>query len=112
MVLFKPDNPELKNLCNEIKKLPHDGSSRLMAKARGLDIVEVAWEDTARNKNSAVGPNISDLTLLVADVRMPLFRYPNFTDHSWDVPMENVSRFHSFFYCFLYGCFLASQYSL
>jgi hypothetical protein len=109
MVVTQPYNNQLKTLCEEIKKLPRDGSSRLMAKARGLDIVEVAWEDTARTKNSALGPNISDLTLLVADVRMPLFRYPNFTDYSWDVPMDKVSNNHFFCYCYLYDCLLGQH---
>ncbi|KAG2188314.1 hypothetical protein INT44_001067 [Umbelopsis vinacea] len=91
MVVNQPpfDN-RLKALCEEIKKIPRDNASRLLAQARGLDIVEVAWEDTARTKYSVYGPNISDLTLLVADVRMPLFRHPNFADYSWDVPMDKI----------------------
>ncbi|GAB5587354.1 hypothetical protein Unana1_02254 [Umbelopsis nana] len=80
----------VQTLCNEIKKLPRDAASRSLVQAKGLDIVEVAWEDTARYKNSSVGPNISDMTLLVSGVRMPLFRHPNFTDFTWDVPMDQI----------------------
>ncbi|KAI8583213.1 hypothetical protein K450DRAFT_297406 [Umbelopsis ramanniana AG] len=90
MVVTQPHDSQLKVLCEVIKKIPRDQASRLLAKARGLDIVEVAWEDTARTKNSVYGPNISDLTLLVAEVRMPLFRHPNFADYSWDVPMDKI----------------------
>jgi hypothetical protein len=81
----------LQQLCSQIQQLPRDATSRNLAKERGLDIVEVAWEDTARNKFSSYGPNISDLTLLVSGVRMPLFRPPNYTDFTWDVAMDQVS---------------------
>ncbi|ETO32869.1 hypothetical protein RFI_04247, partial [Reticulomyxa filosa] len=56
----------------------------------GLDIVNVSWEDTARNKKSSWGPNISDMTLQVGKARMPVIRYPNFSDKTWDVRMEKI----------------------
>src|SRR5207247_2040481 len=62
---------------------------------RGLSVVNVTWEDTGRLQGSAVGPNISDLTLQVrfknareADEQtalMPVIRLPNFTDRSGDL---------------------------
>ncbi|MBI9106389.1 MAG: hypothetical protein JEZ04_06540 [Spirochaetales bacterium] len=62
----------------------------------GLDIVNVTWEDTGRFHNSAVGPNISDMTIQVGlqDRRdpdyfevtaMPVIRYPNYDDLSTDL---------------------------
>ena len=65
------------------------------AQRRGLSVVNVMWEDTGRAEGSALGPNISDLTLQVrrreADGRfvsalMPVIRFPNFTDRTGDVP--------------------------
>src|SRR5437764_7020913 len=43
----------------------HDGEARRLAGARGLHVLNVTWEDTARFQNSAVGPNISDVTIQV-----------------------------------------------
>ena len=66
------------------------------AKRRGLNVVNVMWEDTGRAKGSSLGPNISDLTLQVryrqpgADrersALMPVLRFPNFSDRTGDVP--------------------------
>lgn len=64
---------------------------------RRLDLVNVTWEDTGRAQGSALGPNISDLTLQVRrkDERgqfhaavMPVIRFPNFTDRTGDVPAD------------------------
>jgi len=64
---------------------------------KGLDIVNVAWEDTGRAVGSAFGPNITDLTLEVrrqkpsgewVDELMPVVRYPNFGDRTADVPAD------------------------
>ncbi|MDI3289043.1 hypothetical protein [Polyangium sp. 15x6] len=65
--------------------------------ARGLRLVDVAWEDTGRAVGSSLGPNISDLTLEIrrrrttgewADALMPVVRYPNFSDRTADVPSD------------------------
>lgn len=64
------------------------------ARRRGLDVVNVMWEDTGRAEGSALGPNISDLTLQVRhqeepgrwrSALMPVLRFPNFTDRTGDV---------------------------
>ncbi len=39
--------------------------TRALVQKYGLDIVNLTWEDTGRYKNSAVGPNISDMTIQV-----------------------------------------------
>ncbi|ETO30462.1 hypothetical protein RFI_06655 [Reticulomyxa filosa] len=36
------------------------------------------------------GPNISDMTLQVDKTRMPVIRYSNFSDKTWDVRMEKI----------------------
>jgi len=68
---------------------------RRLAKEHGLDIVNLTWEDTGRFKGSAVGPNISDMTIQVRDDRgrpscMPVIRYPNFTDKTADVALDEI----------------------
>ncbi len=66
-----------------------------LAKKHGLHVLDVTWEDTARFDDSAVGPNISDMTIQVQhqipgreDYElscMPVIRYPNFSDISGDI---------------------------
>jgi hypothetical protein len=66
-----------------------------LVKKHGLQVLDVTWEDTARFDDSAVGPNISDMTIQVqhqlpgreecALSCMPVIRYPNFTDISCDI---------------------------
>jgi hypothetical protein len=74
----------------------NDPEIREGATRRGLDIVNVAWEDTGRAQGSSLGPNISDLTLQVRyrqseqdaeqTALMPVIRFPNFLDRTGDVP--------------------------
>lgn len=65
----------------------------------GLNVLQVAWEDTGRWQHSAVGPNISDLTIqLLGGPRlqrrtshgwcMPVIRTPNFADVTADLAIE------------------------
>jgi hypothetical protein len=72
-----------------------DAQTRALVQKYGLDIVNITWEDTGRYKNSAVGPNISDMTIQVGfedptteefEVTcMPVIRYPNFRDLTCDL---------------------------
>jgi len=76
-----------------------DTDAQQLADRFGLDILNVTWEDTGRFYDSAVGPNISDMTIQVEqhnpirDERylslMPVIRHPNFTDESADVDIDN-----------------------
>lgn len=61
-----------------------------LLQAYGLKAHSVTWEDTARDKNSCVGPNISDMTLIVKNNRMlmPIIRKPNFSDVTHDTPID------------------------
>jgi len=66
------------------------------ARRRGLDVLNVSWEDTGRAEGSSLGPNISDLTLQVRykddagvhSALMPVLRFPNFSDRTGDVPTD------------------------
>lgn len=72
-----------------------DREARDLAARHGLQVLNVTWEDTGRYKGSAVGPNISDMTIQVQvlDPRtekaqlycMPVIRFPNFSDRSADL---------------------------
>jgi hypothetical protein len=72
-----------------------DKTVQRLAKKHGLHVLDVTWEDTARFDDSAVGPNISDMTIQVQHQTsgrddyelscMPVIRYPNFTDLSGDI---------------------------
>ncbi|MEL6321296.1 MAG: hypothetical protein AAFQ57_11705 [Cyanobacteria bacterium J06626_14] len=76
----------------------YDQNAQQLADQYGLDVLNVTWEDTGRFNNSAVGPNISDMTIQVQQQNprtgqydlhlMPVIRYPNFTDHSADIPID------------------------
>ncbi|NJK72273.1 MAG: hypothetical protein HC926_02600 [Synechococcaceae cyanobacterium SM2_3_60] len=72
----------------------HDVEAQTIANQAGLNIVPVTWEDTGRYHNSAVGPNISDLTIQVAhqgqSYLMPVLRYPNFSDLTADVSLDKL----------------------
>ena len=73
----------------------NDRKAAALAKKHGLHILNVTWEDTARYDSSAVGPNISDMTIQVQHripgteqyqlSCMPVIRYPNFSDLSGDI---------------------------
>ena len=72
-----------------------DKSVKRLAAAHGLDVLDVTWEDTGRFKGSAVGPNISDMTIQVQHkppgsdrpelTCMPVIRLPNFSDVTGDI---------------------------
>jgi hypothetical protein len=78
-----------------------DAEAQRLAAQYGLQVMNVTWEDTGRDKGSSVGPNISDMTIQVAqkDARsglfqltcMPVIRLPNFEDVTADLPID---RFH------------------
>ncbi len=101
------------------KNMVSDAESQKLARSQGLHILNVTWEDTGRFKGSAVGPNISDMTIQVQHrlsgsgrfdlTCMPVIRYPNFSDITGDIspdkffvlvgnekgrPLEKVSLRH------------------
>ncbi len=56
----------------------------------GLHAYTVTWEDTARDKNSAYGASISDMTLTADGKDLPIIRRPNFSDLTWDTSYNNI----------------------
>jgi len=91
------DNEAFESALRLVTNMPTNTSLRSRASERGLDVLNVLWEDTARSGGSAYGPNISDVTLQVlsgeGDDRqahlLPVLRFPNFTDRTADLRMED-----------------------
>ncbi|MEM8612520.1 MAG: hypothetical protein AAGF93_10915, partial [Cyanobacteria bacterium P01_H01_bin.105] len=89
---------DYRQVIERTRSMIHDQSSQTLADRWGLDILDVTWEDTGRYDNSAVGPNISDMTIQVQQQDpetgeyslhlMPVIRYPNFADLTGDVPID------------------------
>ncbi|MBI4815830.1 MAG: hypothetical protein HY791_06220 [Deltaproteobacteria bacterium] len=91
-------DPEFARVIQRVTQMPFDGELSSRVSRLGLNVVNVMWEDTGRYQGSAVGPNISDLTLQVRErvpegVRthlLPVIRHPNFSDESADVPADAI----------------------
>ena len=89
----------LRNVIHRVTRMPHDSDLQRRARALGLNVVNVMWEDTGRFAGSSVGPNISDLTLQVREPigrgryrthLLPVIRHPNFTDRTADIPADSL----------------------
>ncbi len=84
-------------VVQKVESMVSDANVAQGTARRGLSVVNVMWEDTGRAQGSALGPNISDLTLQVryrssggafATALMPVIRFPNFTDRTGDIPAD------------------------
>ncbi len=90
--------PAYEEVVSRTANMVGDAEVQRLAAAHGLQVMNVTWEDTGRFKNSAVGPNISDMTIQVQQAgsregqfsltSMPVIRFPNFDDKSADVSTE------------------------
>ena len=95
------DYEQYGQVIEQTKAMIRDLAAQQLAAEKELQILDVTWEDTGRYDNSAVGPNISDMTIQVEhrDPRsgesqlhlMPVIRYPNFSDRTADIPLQNLS---------------------
>lgn len=82
----------------KVVNMPSDYELQSRASEHGLNVVNVMWEDTGRSMGSALGPNISDLTLQVREEvdggtrtsLLPVIRHPNFTDKTADVRADKL----------------------
>src|SRR5262249_49100556 len=83
-----PMPPRYEQVVADVSNMVSDGDAREKVDARGLDLVNVMWEDTGRWEGSSVGPNISDVTIEVEASRhgddrktylMPVIRNDNFS---------------------------------
>ncbi|MBE9042176.1 hypothetical protein IQ235_15465 [Oscillatoriales cyanobacterium LEGE 11467] len=89
---------DYRSVVEKTASMVSDASAQDLAARFGLNILNVTWEDTGRYYNSAVGPNISDMTIQVQQHNpiadeytlslMPAIRHPNFTDESADIPLD------------------------
>jgi len=94
-----PSDPSYISAIQRTSDMVWDEDALRLAQEHGLDLVNLTWEDTGRYSNSAVGPNISDLTIQVqhrlegsrdcALTLMPVIRYPNFTDLTADIDPDD-----------------------
>jgi hypothetical protein len=76
-----------------------DPAAQQLVEQYGLNLINLTWEDTGRYYNSAVGPNISDMTIQVEHLNpysgqyeltlMPVIRYPNFSDLTGDISPDD-----------------------
>ncbi len=91
--------PSYADVIRRVVDMPSDSDLQSRLQRRGLNVVNLTWEDTGRYQGSSVGPNISDLTLQVREpagagqVRtslLPVIRYPNFSDTTADVKAEQL----------------------
>lgn len=85
-------------VVDRVAGMVSDGEVQQLASEKGLQLLNVLWEDTGRNQGSSVGPNISDVTIeVVSEDRgarklalMPVLRFPNFADRTSDVKLDKV----------------------
>jgi hypothetical protein len=90
--------PSYAAVVDKVVGMVSDDHVRQAAQRRGLDVMNVMWEDTGRAQGSSLGPNITDLTLQVRYQRegaedaalMPVIRFPNFADRTGDVPASKL----------------------
>src|SRR5262245_27375595 len=86
------------DVIQQVVSMPMDQELQTRTSQYGLTVVNLMWEDTGRYENSAVGPNISDLTLQVREEvqggtqthLLPVIRHPNYTDKTGDVPADKI----------------------
>jgi len=91
-------DPGYHRVVDKVVGMTGDPGLRRAVNARGMSLVNVMWEDTGRSVGSALGPNITDLTLQVryrqpgnrheTTALMPVIRFPNFSDKTGDVPAD------------------------
>jgi hypothetical protein len=87
-----------RGVVDRVAGMVGDGALQSRASAHGLQLLNVLWEDTGRWQGSAVGPNISDVTIeVVSDddagrklSLMPVLRPPNFADRTADVRLDRI----------------------
>jgi hypothetical protein len=86
-------------VVEKVAAMPGDARATSLVNRTGLQLLNVLWEDTGRWQGSAVGPNISDVTIEVQmddghgqtrTALMPVMRNANFTDKTGDVPLGDL----------------------
>lgn len=93
-----PDpKPTYAEVVQSVAGMVYDSEAQGLVSAKGLQVLNVMWEDTGRWEGSSVGPNISDVTIEVeadsethARYLMPVIRHDNFTDKTGDVKLDKI----------------------
>ena len=95
----KGKEPSYTDVIQMTSSMASDDKSQSLAGKRGLQVLNITWEDSGRFKGSSVGPNISDMTIQVEHTDekagsqiltcMPVIRKPNFSDISADTPLDS-----------------------
>ncbi|MEM6351108.1 MAG: hypothetical protein AAF766_10120 [Cyanobacteria bacterium P01_D01_bin.14] len=90
---------DYQQVIERTRSMIYDSNAIALAQQWGLNILDITWEDTGRYDNSAVGPNISDMTIQVQHRHpdrddymlslMPVIRHPNFSDLTGDIPIDD-----------------------
>ena len=92
MPLFGKSKDSFEDVCKRISDSAGKSENRKAATDAKLSLQKVSWEDNGRSKNSCWGPCISDMTLGVESLSMPLLRgSSNFEDVTWDVEMDKIN---------------------
>ena len=96
---IEPLDPSYLEAIQRTSAMVWDDHALRLAQMHGLDLINVTWEDTGRYYDSAVGPNISDMTIQVQHedpntgeyvlTLMPVIRYPNFVDLTADISPDD-----------------------
>ncbi|MEM8810748.1 MAG: hypothetical protein AAGF01_32465, partial [Cyanobacteria bacterium P01_G01_bin.38] len=99
LILQRQRYAQYRNVIERTRDMVYDSDAIALAQRWGLNVLNVTWEDTGRYDNSAVGPNISDMTIQVQQQHpetgdyslalMPVIRHPNFSDLTGDVPIDD-----------------------
>jgi hypothetical protein len=93
------DGATYEQMVASVSNMVSDSDATKMVAAKGLDLVNVMWEDTGRYEDSSVGPNISDVTIEVEGANehgerrtylMPVIRYNDFSDKTADVRLDRI----------------------
>lgn len=97
----RPATPEYREAVRRTADMAQNNEISQLVGTRGLNLMNLTWEDTGRFKGSAVGPNISDMTIQVelknegrqaSEIRcMPVIRYPNFSDKTCDIETRDFT---------------------
>lgn len=86
-------------MVKKVAGMIDDERAQTLAAAHKLQLLNVLWEDTGRWEGSAVGPNISDVTIEVEGYSsgkvhhsylMPVMRHDNYVDKTADVKMDKI----------------------
>ncbi|MBK8937231.1 MAG: hypothetical protein IPM79_06215 [Polyangiaceae bacterium] len=95
-ILTPEEQVSYAEVVRKVTGMVQDSDTSGRVTRRGMNLINVMWEDTGRFQGSSVGPNISDLTLQVRYTEngqpraalLPVIRFPNFSDRTGDIPAE------------------------